>query len=271
MTDWASDYPTTDQAAHPARLKGRASVRATLLAAASPGRVLVALALSGLMAYALQKPAPPPTAEQILAAMGTRPEVPASEAPAWITVVRPAAMFSLDAPGFPRDSHAVEARRHSSGGGREEVHLFGSAEGAGQARVILYRPGSEGGSPATFFLELARRAAEAGYAVERSAVPVQTATKFGLAETAEVIFQGGTRPQSCLAFRLLAEEAGLRISGWACSGDGRPMDRAAFACFIDRLELASAGDDKSLKAYFATADRNRLTQCRMSARRAAAL
>ena len=109
---------------------------------------------------------------------------------------------------------------------------------APHARIVAYRPGAEAGPPGTFFLETARRAAEAGFAVTRSELPFAVGTRFGPAEAADVSMSSGGEPQSCLAFRLALETADLRISGWLCGGGARRPDRTQLACFIDRLDLA---------------------------------
>ncbi|WP_188520130.1 hypothetical protein [Alsobacter metallidurans] len=193
-------------------------------------------------------------------------DAPAATAPteplSWVQVSRPIAMFALDTTLLPREGRAIEARRHAGGGGREEIQSFGRPE-AGQpfARLVAYRPGSEAAAPGSLFLDTARRAAEAGYAVTRSAVPVPTPTKFGAAESADVVLSRAGAQYACVAWRVLAEDADLRLSGWMCGGADRPADRLTLSCALDRLDLVGAGDDRALKAYFTRAERNRLPQC----------
>ncbi|MFZ4532003.1 MAG: hypothetical protein ACOYOJ_09340 [Alsobacter sp.] len=242
----------------------RSTVLATLADAASPARILVALAISGMAALLLDPGVPRP-------ATPPHPSGPLlrTEAPAWMPVSRPIPMFALDSVVFGREARRLEARRHATGGGREELHLLGTPGAAGgHARIMLYRPGSESPTPGTFYLDLARRAAEAGLPVARSAMPIPMMTKFGPAETADVVLGSGATAQACLAFRLIAEDTELRMSGWACGSGDRPLDRLWLACTLDRLDLLGSGEDRGLRAWFSRAERNRLTQCR-GGRRAA--
>jgi hypothetical protein len=181
---------------------------------------------------------------------------------AWVKVNRPIPMFSLESSLLPRDPYGLVARRHVEGGGREEVHSFGSVDSpAGFASIAAYRPGSEAAAPGTLFLEAARRAAEAGLAVTRSSVPVPMTTKFGSAETADILMASDGVEHACVAWRILGEDAQLRLAGWQCGGGGKAVDRLTLACTLDRLDLVGAGDDPALKAYFSRAERNRLPQC----------
>jgi hypothetical protein len=242
----------------------RSTVLAALAEAANPARILVALAMSGIAALLLDPGVPPPVAPPTPSGPLLRTELPA-----WVPVSRPMPMFALDGVALGREARSLEARRHTTGGGREELHLLGmpGAPG-GHARILLYRPGSESPAPGTFYLDLARRAAEAGLPLARSAMPVPMLTKFGPAETADVVLGTDATAQACLAFRLIAEDTELRISGWACGSSERPLDRLWLACTLDRLDLLGSGDDRSLRAWFSRAERNRLAQCR-GGRRAA--
>ena len=262
MVHLASGHPPfADELVAPRR---RSTVLAALAEAASPARILVALAISGMAALLLdpgvpRPAAPPPPSGPLLR----------TEAPAWVPVSRPMPMFALEGVALGREARSLEARRHTTGGGREELHLLGTPGApGGYARIMLYRPGTESPAPGTFYLDLARRAAEAGLPVGRSAMPVAMMTKFGPAETADVVLGTGAAAQACLAFRLIAEDTELRISGWACGSGERPLDRLWLACTLDRLDLLGSGDDRSLRAWFSRAERNRLGQCR-GGRRAA--
>ncbi|WP_460449808.1 hypothetical protein [Alsobacter sp. SYSU BS001988] len=183
-------------------------------------------------------------------------------AAAWVKVNRPIPMFSLETTLLPRDPRGLVARRHVEGGGREEVHSFGAVGSPGGfASIAAYRAGSEAGAPGTLFLEAARRAAETGLAVTRSSVPTPMATKFGQAETADILLTADGVEHACVAWRILGEDAQLRLAGWQCGGAGKAIDRLTLACALDRLDLVGAGDDAALKAYFSRAERNRLPQC----------
>lgn len=233
-----------------------------LVAAIGPGRVLtlatVAALLGAVIAGEPHWPRLAPREPESTAAL------PRPEGLTWVPVARPLAMFAIDTPLFPREPRLLEARRHAGGGGREEIQTFGAPEtGQGFARLVAYRPGSEAGPAGSLFLETARRAAEAGFAVNRSAVPVEMGTKFGAAETADVVLSRGANRHACIGWRILADDADLRLSGWMCGVEGRPADRLTLACALDRLDLIAAADDKAVRAYFARAERNRLPQCTM--------
>jgi hypothetical protein len=186
-----------------------------------------------------------------------------SEAPAWVPILRPTPAFVLDTPLFPRDQQRLEARRHNPGGGREDIFLFGDpASAQGQARVVVYRTGGEASRPGSLYLELARRAAEDGQAVLRTTSPETLPTRFGPVETAVIDLADGTNGRQCSAWRIVAEEQDLRVTGWFCGAQGRPLERHVLTCFIERLDLAMATQpDPELKAWFAEADKRRTAGC----------
>ncbi len=190
------------------------------------------------------------------------PDSPVLEAPAWNPILKAAPAFSFEAPQFSRDQAAHEARRHNPGGGREDVFTFGAPGGEqGFARVVAYRIGSEAPPPHTFYLELARRAAEAGFAVIRTVFTEPLPSRFGLLEAAELTLSGEGGEQRCMGWRMVADEQDLRVSGWLCAGPGKVVDRRSLACFAERLDLPPAQTDKALRAFFSVADRNRTSGC----------
>jgi hypothetical protein len=190
------------------------------------------------------------------------PSAPAAERSPWSIVSRPLEAFSLVLADAPRETRRYEARRHANGRGREDSLSLGSFDEPGAyIRVSLYRPGPEAGESGTLFLDLARRAAEAGLSVERSAVSTTMGSKFGPIEVADVLLEGTQAGRACLAFRHLSVDPDFRISGWSCGGAGRPVDRVQLACQLDRLNLLSGADDKPLRALFLAAERNRDASC----------
>ena len=205
----------------------------------------------------------------VLAAEGwpSRPApaaAPAEEAkPVWLRVGRPIRVFDLEAPEFGREIAAYEGRRHTGGAGREDILDFRAAE-AGFARLVVHRAGPGAEPPGTLFLDLARLSAAAGLAVARSGRVASLNTKFGPVEVADATL-ADARPSgaghACLAYRLVAEEPPLRLSGWLCGAAGRPADRAALACFLDRLDLVGSGEDRALRAFFLKAERARTGVC----------
>jgi hypothetical protein len=193
------------------------------------------------------------------------PDLPpaAAEAPAWVPILRPTPAFVLETPLFPKDRQRLEARRHNPGGGREDVFLFGGpGADQAQARVVVYRTGGEAARPGSLFLELARRAAEDGQAVLRTTSPETLPTKFGPVETAVLDLADGATGRQCSAWRIVAEEQDLRVTGWLCPPPGKAVEPHALACFIDRLDLAPGGPpDAELRAYFAEAETRRVAGC----------
>jgi hypothetical protein len=190
------------------------------------------------------------------------PGAPPAERSPWSMVARPLEAFSLVLADAPRETRRYEARRHANGRGREDSLSLGSFDEPGAyMRVSLYRPGPEAGDSGTLFLDLARRAAEAGLSVERSAVSTTMTSKFGPIEVADVLLEGPQAGRACLAFRHLSVDPDFRISGWSCGSTGRPVDRVQLACQLDRLNLLSGADDKPLRALFLAAERNRDASC----------
>ena len=192
------------------------------------------------------------------------PSAPAPTLPRqWVDIVRPSPFFALDSPEFGKEPSLYEARRHARGGGRRDILTFGRFDGGATPylHLSLYRIGSETASSATFFVELARRAAEAALAVTRSDQPAPLATRFGDFEVADVVLARGPAQAACLGFRFHAEKPGFRVAGFACGGAGKPLARTVLACALDRLDLVSAGADRDLGQFFATARLERDRSC----------
>ncbi len=191
----------------------------------------------------------------VLAAMKpvSRP-APLALSPAWIDVRRPIQSFNLDAPEFPRLTLTYEARRHRTGGGRQDILTLGTLDGqAPYFRLMLYRVGSEPVENATLFVDLVRTAATAGLSITRSLAPEDLATRFGDFETMDLdLAAARAAPTQCLGFRKTALEGSFRMSGFACGAPTKPLSRIALACLLDRLELAAAGGDRPLAGFFAS-------------------
>src|SRR6185436_6502652 len=85
-------------------------------------------------------------------------------------------------------------------------------------RLAVFRGPDEAGAPRSFFIDLARRAGEAGLGVIRTARPATMATKLGTLEAAEIVL-------------------------------------------VDRLAVLPSGDDATLNAVFAQAERRRGEGC----------
>jgi hypothetical protein len=180
--------------------------------------------------------------------------------PVWEALAQPAAIYAVTAADVQDLPFAHNARRGRDGA-REDTLTFGTAEDGAQpyARIVARRSLQPDLHEPSFFVDLARRAADAGLAVSRSAPASGLLTKFGSAEAADAALTGAA-DRACLAFRLARPEAALRVGGWLCGAGGEPPSRHRLACLIDGLSLRSA-EDAALSALFAEAARQRDPAC----------
>ncbi|WGJ13355.1 hypothetical protein QEV83_11655 [Methylocapsa sp. D3K7] len=174
--------------------------------------------------------------------------------PAWVEITGPEDVFRLEAPEFAGGAYL--ARQHRTGGGRQDIFEFsGASENAPLLSLLIYQPGSETPLDSSFFVELARRAAESGRALIRAGQPAELITKFGAFEVARLgLARDGTEAKDCLGFRFGIAEPSLRISGFACGGEGLGpvgLTTAGLVCMIDRIDLAPGAGDKGLVDFFA--------------------
>ena len=205
--------------------------------------------LAGLLATGTFEPAESPVAPQ---------EAPP---PAWVDVGKPLRLFALPSTEFGREPRLYEARRHRNGGGRQDLLTYGQAFASGPyLRLGLYRLGAEEAPHVGFYLDLTRAAGLAGLSVTRSAQPAIMQTRFGDMDVADLVVSEGTVERNCLGFRAAFDHPGLRLTGFACS-DAKPLDRAALACALDRLDLVSAGEDRAMADFFAAAEAGRGKGC----------
>jgi hypothetical protein len=184
--------------------------------------------------------------------------------PLWQPIARPAVLFTADMPDLQGLPFAYEARRDGDDA-REDTLTFGTAEA--DARPYVRVTGRQSTQPepqgSSFFVDLARRAADAGLAVARSTPASGLPTKFGLAEAADLALSGSVE-RACLGFRLSHPDAAFRLGGWLCGPGGQPPSRRQLACLIDGLSLR--GGDAGLRAVFAQAERQRDPRCAPPAR-----
>lgn len=190
-------------------------------------------------------------------------ETPAAPPPRWIDISRPLPMYGLEAPEFARASFAYAVRRKSDESAREDFLTFGAfSDRQAWLRLSVHRGAADAGA-AFFFVEAARRAAEAGLALDRLGQPAPLKTRFGDGEFAEarLATAGGASREGCLAFSVAAGGPALRVTGLVCGPDGAAFDRRRLACLVGRLDLLGAGDDPGLKAFFADAELRRDPSC----------
>lgn len=211
--------------------------------------------------------APMPTSPAVLAAPPSPWQPIANAGPVYtLDGVEPRALTSLRSaidwtegrvkPAEGKVPLKQETRRHEAGG-REDVLTLGGTPESAHLRIEIRR-GVPEPAPTSFYIDLVRRAAEAGLAVARAATPVQIATKFGPVEAAPALFEGRG---SCFAFRFAHPDLAFRIAGWLCGARDRPVDEEGLVCAIDRLVLAPGVEDPTLRVLFAQAERRRTGGC----------
>lgn len=190
------------------------------------------------------------------------PQAPLRILPAnWINIQKPFQLYGLASPEFGKVPTTYEARRPTSGEGRSDTLNFGAFDGAGAFLSInVLRSGDTGTDPG-FFVDLARRAAEAGLSVSHIAQPGDIAGRFGTIEHAGATLARGGIEAHCQLFRLRETGPGLHVAGLACLAGGREMEPGGLACLVDRLSLVSAGDDAPLRQFFVTAELKRDRFC----------
>ena len=206
-----------------------------------------ALAVAGV-AWSRRVPeAPAPVAP---VAIPTKPA-----APQWLAIIKPVRIFSLEAPQFRHLALDYAARRLVAGGTREDTLAFGSSAGdAPMLRLALQRgtaPTTGGGLDE----RLSRLAERQGFAASLGTRRGALTTRFGRFETATLRIPG--RSTACDGFHLALSAPAFSIAGIACG-----TARGDLACLIDRLDLASAGEDVGLVALFAATELRRNPACK---------
>ncbi|HEX8663516.1 MAG TPA: hypothetical protein VF744_05755 [Beijerinckiaceae bacterium] len=203
----------------------------------------------------------------LLAREGGPEEAPAPRRVAPAVLVAPPAQwqplpdakprFTVDAPELKALPRGFGARLRA-GGGREDKIVHGTFESEdAYLRLAVFRGPAE--AERSFFIDLARRAGEAGLGILRTGRPSSIATKLGTLETTEAVLADAfARP--CRAFRL-RHEAGLSLHGWHCAAGGPTVGEAPApaetACLIDRIALLPAAEDADLRALFGQAEKRR--------------
>lgn len=183
----------------------------------------------------------------------------------WMDVTRPLAMFSFDSQEFAPAPAVYAMRRHTTGGGREDILTFGDFAGDGAwLRLAIHQVGEEGASDQSLFVETARRASAAGLALDTLSNPAALPTRFGVAEWADARLSaaadGATR-ENCAVFRFGETRPALRVSGLACAPAGRTYNRSQLSCLVGRLDLTAAGGDDQLQKFFARSELARDAAC----------
>lgn len=203
---------------------------------------------------------------------GTSPATPrvspafapaAPSAPAWLDIIKPIEIFSLEAADLAKSPRIYKARRILAGGGRQDTLAFGTLAGEEPAlRLTLYRQGSETYAPAPAFADIVQLAAGAGLSVVRSGLPDLMTTRFGKFQVTNVTLSGGAASSAaCSGFRLVLETPALTMIGLACGGKAAGMPRERLGCVLERLDLTSGADDRPLVEFFAATELQRNGTC----------
>lgn len=206
---------------------------------------------------------------------GERPPPPApAVAATWAEVNRPLPMFSFAAPEFAKAPVAYRMRRHTTGGGREDALTLGAfADSAAWLRIVIHQIGGEGAPRQTLFVETARRAADAGLALDSLSASSELATRFGPVEWAEARLAApgqAVARQGCSVFRFAAGASAIAVSGLACAPAGAAFSSRQMTCLIGGLDLAAASEDAELQKFFARSELARDEACSNPRARAAA-
>ncbi|WP_156640181.1 hypothetical protein [Bosea sp. PAMC 26642] len=180
----------------------------------------------------------------------------------WVRIAKPIAQFGLESPELDRQPPTYEARRSADGASREDTLTFGGfTESRPHLLMRLLTGGSDSELSQPFIIGLVRQAALRGMSVQRSGAPTTIETKFGPVETADATLNDGETSRACIGFRHGGAASELGLSGWWCGTVQRPADRQQLICLVERLDLLSAGDDRSLRATFARTELNRQSAC----------
>ena len=190
--------------------------------------------------------------------------------PTWLEIVKPVQIFSLQAGELASLPLVYSARRRSDGGGREDVLTFGALANdkpALRLRIFRANPSATPIAP-PLYVALARQAAEADVSVGRSGLPDLMRTRFGSFEIADIALTGSAQimapsvgaKAACSGFRLVNDNPALTITGLACGG-AEAWPRKGLSCLLDRLDLASGGDDRQVIDFFASTELKRDAAC----------
>jgi hypothetical protein len=218
---------------------------------------LLALAVPGLLR---DWPRPDPQA----------PAAAPAPAIAWIEIARPYPLFALSSPILGNAQPLYTARRHSAGGGREDVLTFGQlGDQKAFLRLGIYRHGTEEAADPGYFVDMARRAAASGLGVTQADLPQALQTRFGAFESASLELSGpaGVKGRNCRGFRLEVAQPALTLGGFLCGGAEKQISAAELSCVIERIDLLAAGQDRALADFFGAAGSRKSRACAQATRR----
>lgn len=188
-----------------------------------------------------------------------KPEVPKAR---WAQIVKPIHIFAVPTELFGAEPADYSAWRHTGGKGRIDTLSYGKSAGGKPWMIVrLQRFHAEPARKVSFFVDLARKAAQEGLSITRSARPGLLATRFGRFEVADVAVETKNGRSACLGFRFALDDPAFQITGLACGAGERAMDRVALACVIDRIDLLASRGDPPLASFFAASEQHRGRGC----------
>jgi len=171
----------------------------------------------------------------------------------WVERVE-APLFSLDVPDFTRSTPLYSAELLQPEGAMRDTIVLGDDK-----RFIRLSIQRQSSVPLTdFYVEMARRSADAGLAIAKAGQPQISASRFGRLEVAELNLSGPANGLTCAGLRLADNAPSFMISGLMC-GMSLPVNVEKVACLVDRLEL-NDGNNADLVDIFTSADT--LTVCK---------
>ena len=187
----------------------------------------------------------------------------------WLEIAKPLRVYDLAAPPLAHEKLAYAARRHSTGGGREDSLTFGEFDGDRLFfRLSVYRHGDEKAGDAPFFVDMARRAAPLGLSLAHVRLEQSQPTRFGDLETAALTLSEKSHSrENCRGFRLIQADPGVTLSGFACAAGVETLGAPELACLVNRLDLLAAGNDRPLRDFFGAAQARGVRGCGEIARR----
>jgi hypothetical protein len=177
--------------------------------------------------------------------------------PQWVNIERPHPAFELIMPELAAGGADYAIMRRPADGARKDILSWGKPAARGSyVAVEIYRPAG-----AESFLDAPSEIADriVAYRVTDDVKPVGTIdSKFGAFALVDfAIAQQGTsggHERRCLGFAHPFADPVMQIAGWYCSAGEEVVDRATFACLLDRLTIISAGGDEALAGLFARAE-----------------
>ena len=235
-----------------------------LMAGVAAMALAAAVLIAGALTLATMLAAPQREVLQSLAA-DTQPQ-------SWTEINHPIALYDLSGTEFAKLPRLAHARRHQPDGAREDMLTFG-APGLTKPllRLSLLRTGHEGAAQNVsgpdsvaepLADDLARLAGFSNESVTDLRGETAISTRLGTMTVADVRLWDDGVPRPCLGYRgFPGGSDGLRILGFACGISGKPIERFALACTIDRIDLLSAGDDRRLRSIFVAAERETTSSC----------